>query len=709
MKISQWIVVWGMVLAGLPGMVHLVDGAEENPYQLKEVIVSEPEDKENIPEYVEDVVPKEKIDVPTVSDSVLNSLRDLTGVQLMRGSLAGGESGKMRLRGFDETRFRVLMDGDPLQRDGSYGTGPVDWSALSSEDVERIEVFRGAGPAKFGNTLGGVVNIITKEPTETPETSMSSVYGSLNTWDSKFSHRWKMGPVGWDLGASHYETDGYLRNNYYDRNNFSGKFVLDLPFAFELGAGLRYSDTDNGMPVYNRPDSPYYDSGSPDADERELIGPGVSSRLRKGAYAWGDGSSVDGDSVSYNVNLSRKFDSGNFRLSYTLWDQESTETYYDAANDKKKIYERKTKSEDGNWQLKGDLDYELGRHKIGVGGEYREYGWGDQDVLYIDASAFTPVINYLPYYKNGFKGQPDCLSLLSFYAQDVWAIHPKVDLEFGMRGEIFKAREIDPDAFGYSHDTAATSMEENHFDPRLAATWRPWEGGSVEGRFGVVHRYPTSPEYFWWYLNKSSNYFNTDLGVEEAFQYELALEQTLFGFLTAGVRGYYYDVDDYISSTTVQGVGQVVYNIDNVDIKGVELTLRAELPYGFAAWGNATFQKADKDGDPWDEENSLTKQLPDLPEEMFNLGVDYRCKDAFTARLSVNYVASREHLTDNNIVDLDPYTLVNLSASYRFPKEWWGRWELLFAVENMLDQDYEEEEGYPMSGATVIGGLRVSF
>jgi outer membrane receptor protein involved in Fe transport len=702
----RWIAVLGVVLVGLSGLDCLAEEGGQDSFQLEDVVVSAPEEA---PEYVQDVITKEKIDTPTVSDSVLNSLKDLAGVQLMRGSIAGSESSKLRLRGFGETRLRILVDGDPLQRDGSYGIGPVDWSLLSSEDVEQIEVFRGVGPAKFGNTLGGVVNIITKKPTEERETSVSSVYGSLDTWDSKISHRWKMGPVGWDLGASHYETDGYLRNNFFERENFSGKVVVDLPLEFELGVGIRYSDTENGMPVYNMSDSPYYDSDDPDAIERELIGPSISSRLKDGVYGWGDGSVVDGESAFYNVNLSKKFESGRVRLSYLLWNEETTEVYYDADDSNKKIYERKTKAEDGNWQLLGDAEYELGLHKIGVGGEFREYGWGDQDVLYIDENAFTAAIRYLPYYKDGFKGQPRRLSLFSLYAQDVWRIHPKVDLELGLREEIFKARKIDPDAFGYSHETDVTSMEEQHLDPRFAATVRPWKGGSIQGRLGVVHRYPTSPEYFWWYLNKSTQFFNEDLEIEEAFQYELALEQSLFGFMTGVIRGYYYEVDDYISSTTVQGVGQVVYNIDDVTIKGVELGLRADLSHGFGAWANLTLQEADKDGDPWDAGNALTAELPDLPEEMFNFGIDYRYKDAVTARLSINHVASREHITDNEIVELDPYTLVNLSASYRFPRAWWGRWEVLFAVENMLDEDYEEEEGYPMPGATVIGGLRVSF
>ena len=69
-------------------------------------------------------------------------------------------------------------------------------------------------------------------------------------------HRWKVGKVGWALSAGHYESDGYLRNNTMDRDNFSALLTFDLPANWQIGGGLDYSDKENGNPVYNQPDSP---------------------------------------------------------------------------------------------------------------------------------------------------------------------------------------------------------------------------------------------------------------------------------------------------------------------------------------------------------------------------------------------------------------------------------------------------------------------
>jgi len=673
--------------------------------ELEQITVSAEKNEQSI----KDVVSEEEIQAPVVSGSVLNALGNQAGIQFRRNSISGSEGSKLRLRGFDETRLRIMKNGVPLNRAGSYGIGPVDWSILSGENVEQIEIYRGAGPAKYGNTLGGVVNIVTKKPTEDPETVVKTSYGSLDTWDSSLSHTWKFGKVGWAMSAGHYESDGYLRNNFMDRDNFSGQVTVDLPNAWEIGAGLDYSMKENGNIVYNRPDSPYYDSGYPDADEKEIGGPGIGARLINGKYAWGDESFTEDETLNFNAFVDKEIKNGNIRLDFRLWNQDRTETYYDSADRSKKIYERDTDAEDNNWSLHGEATFLIDRHRIEFGGETRRYGWGDQTVTYIDESYFNGSINFLEFIRNGFKGQPDLMAYHALYAQDNWTIRPDISLEVGLRQEWYSADSIDPDAFGYSWPAEGTDIDENHLDPRLAVTYRPWDSGSITARFGIAHRYPTSPEYFWWYLNNSTGYFNTDFNSEEAFQYELSCEQNVKGAVDIVLRGYYYDIEDYIASTSIPGIGSVFFNIGQVEIKGLEMGVSANLPYHFRAWTNFTWQEGDKANDPWDADNQLTGQLPDFPEKMFNAGLDYTGGDKFLARLWINYVDEREHFKGNELIVLDDYTLVNASARYRIWETKLVRLDLQLTAENILDEDYEEEEGYPMPDTTVIGGIRLEF
>lgn len=655
------------------------------------------------------IISEETFDVPSTSGSILDALENQAGIQFRRNSLSGADGSKLRLRGFEETRLNIMKDGITLNRDGSYGNGAVDWSSISPENVDHIKIYPGACPAKFGNTLGGVVDIVTKKPTEVPSVLFKGTFGAMDTWNTSIDHSWKVNGIGWALSAGHFETDGYLRNNYLDRDNFSALFTFELPGKMEIGAGMDYSWKENGNPVYNRPDSPYYDGSKPDADDKEIGGPGIGGRLLDGNDAWGDGSFTEDENTAFTAFVSKKMDKGSCRLDFRLWNQERSETFYDAGEPGKKIYERETDAEDNNWSLNGEADYEIAGHTLAMGGETRSHGWGEQRVKFIDDSYFNGSINFMKFIRDGFKGQPDILRYHALYVQDNWRIHPGFSMEMGLRQEWFSADKIDPDAFGYEWPAGEADISENHLDPRLALLYRPWEGGLVTTRFGLAHRYPTSPEYFWWYLNNSTDYFNTDFSSEKSTQYELSFEQSLQDRLNLFVRGYYYDIDDYISSTTIPGIGSVFFNIGQVKIKGVEVGFSAALPFNLRAWGNVTWQDGDKADDPWDSGNALSSTVPDFPDKMFNAGVEYADAEKIKAGLWVNYVGEREHFTSNTLVKMDSYTLLNFSLSLRILEIQGTKVDFQLSADNILDEEYEEESGYPMPGSVVMAGIRLKF
>ena len=100
------------------------------------------------------------------------------GIDVKRSSPAGGKGRAVTLRGFDESRFLILLDGRPLNGSGVMGGHYVDWSSLSLDNISAIEVFRGPKSAVYGNALGGVVNIRTGNGLNRPEnTTLTASYG----------------------------------------------------------------------------------------------------------------------------------------------------------------------------------------------------------------------------------------------------------------------------------------------------------------------------------------------------------------------------------------------------------------------------------------------------------------------------------------------------------------------------------------------------
>ncbi|SJZ47826.1 TonB-dependent receptor plug domain-containing protein, partial [Megasphaera cerevisiae] len=73
------------------------------------------------------------------------------------------------IRGADPRHTLIMVDGQPVLGDVSKYSGNGDeLMRIGAENIERIEIIRGAASAKYGaDAIGGVVNVITKGPKDT--------------------------------------------------------------------------------------------------------------------------------------------------------------------------------------------------------------------------------------------------------------------------------------------------------------------------------------------------------------------------------------------------------------------------------------------------------------------------------------------------------------------------------------------------------------
>ena len=88
----------------------------------------------------------------------------------------------VNIRGFGTSttiNTLVMVDGVPIN-DPYFRT--INWSAIPKNSIERVEVIRGGGATSlWGNmAMGGVINIVTREPTKTGAAADVN-YGSFNT------------------------------------------------------------------------------------------------------------------------------------------------------------------------------------------------------------------------------------------------------------------------------------------------------------------------------------------------------------------------------------------------------------------------------------------------------------------------------------------------------------------------------------------------
>lgn len=107
-----------------------------------------------------------------------DALRGLPGVSVSRlGSVAGQT--QVRIRGAEANHTLVLIDGVVANQPG---TGDFDFSDVPADQIERIEVIRGAQSSLYGSgAVGGVVNIITKRGRGPASTTVWAEAGSFKT------------------------------------------------------------------------------------------------------------------------------------------------------------------------------------------------------------------------------------------------------------------------------------------------------------------------------------------------------------------------------------------------------------------------------------------------------------------------------------------------------------------------------------------------
>ncbi|WP_373073056.1 TonB-dependent receptor plug domain-containing protein [Sulfurimonas sp.] len=109
---------------------------------------------------------EESISSDTISrDSSLIVSEALDNISGINQDVQGGRGeGTLYIRGFDAKRIGVFIDGIPIYvpYDGNF-----DYVRFLTSDVAKIDISKGYSSVAYGgNTMGGVVNIVSKKPTK---------------------------------------------------------------------------------------------------------------------------------------------------------------------------------------------------------------------------------------------------------------------------------------------------------------------------------------------------------------------------------------------------------------------------------------------------------------------------------------------------------------------------------------------------------------
>ncbi|MBK9214893.1 MAG: TonB-dependent receptor [Chloracidobacterium sp.] len=131
----------------------------------------------------------EKINMRPANVSMV--LHESTGIQVQQTS-ATSNSQSVRIQGLDGRYTQILKDGFP-----AYGgfSGSLSLLEIPPLDLKQVEIIKGPSATLFGgDAIAGVVNFVTKDPSETPVTTLilnqtSALGTDLSIFNSrKFDH-----------------------------------------------------------------------------------------------------------------------------------------------------------------------------------------------------------------------------------------------------------------------------------------------------------------------------------------------------------------------------------------------------------------------------------------------------------------------------------------------------------------------------------------
>jgi outer membrane cobalamin receptor len=186
-------------------------------------------------------------------------LSSAPGASLGRLGPLGGVT-SFFLDGGNSNFTKVLVDGTPVNQPG----GAVDFSNLTLNNVEKIEIVHGASSALYGSdAMDGVIQIFTRRgTTTTPELSMTGEGGSFGSGRGSGDLSGLLGAFDYSAGLGYFSSNGQGPNDAFRDTTISGNFGWRFSDDDHLRLSLRSNTSAAGQPGQTLLQPPVLDQGT---------------------------------------------------------------------------------------------------------------------------------------------------------------------------------------------------------------------------------------------------------------------------------------------------------------------------------------------------------------------------------------------------------------------------------------------------------------
>lgn len=648
-------------------------GSGTEVYELGEVVVTAKQETVNLATTVTEV------DLEDIQEkgaqTVAEALELLPAVDVQKG---GKGQAFVSLRGFDQRDVKVMIDGVPAL-ETYFGT--VDLSMLPIEAVSKITVTKGASSVLYGaNTMGGVVNIITKKAGDKPFTELTTSFGDYNTRNVILNHGAQIDKFNYWLTYGYRDSDGYRLSNDFDKNNgHTGlgtefnedgnkrdlsnyiKRTLHAKVGFEPDEDTRlylsfdYHNNERGIPTeYSR----YWALSEWDQWHLNLTGEKkINDILTVKARAFYIDHEDTLKDVSWDAN----------HTTDKKWFETSSYDDYSAGGMINAFFDF------GKWSfLKLGTNYTKDNHK--------QQDYLDDDCWGVikgwDSPGYTPEEEY--------EAETYTIAL-----ED--EINPTERLSFvlGFSYDYFEPKKAYDQPVPDDVDT---------FNPQVGMVFGLTPDTSLHASVGKKTRFPKLVEL---YSDHAGG--NPDLDPQEAIAYELGFSHDFSEIFKGSVAYFYNDIDDLIERVRDPVSGDNIYvNVSKATIQGVEVALDMNFSKSLQAHANYTYMSTE-------DETNDDRELEGRPRHRINLDIRYRFPFGLSASVQASYT-QRQYWEDSdyNWKKLPDYFLLNARLAQDMSKVCGIDSELFIQGTNLTDIDYYEMNG-PEPGFNFLAGFTVRY
>jgi vitamin B12 transporter len=604
---------WGWCVLGL-GLVWAGNGASrvaaqevamaDEPLEVGEVIVTAtktPIPTKQVTSAVE-VIKGEELEQKKIK-TVVDALRLAQGMTVFSNG-GPGTNATIRIRGANAAHTLVMIDDTIVN---SPTSGDFNFANLTAENIEQIEILRGAQSMLYGSdAIGGVIHIITKKGKGPFTGSAFLEYGSFATLREGGQVSGVKGPVDYAFSLSRWDTSNFSVANYRrgatERDGFhnwqgSGRVGIALPKDGRLDVTARWWNSD--VSLDNVTTISKFDVFGSKSTTNTLI---LSAAYEQPLTSWWSQKLTVGQN---NERLS--FDPGAVRRNI--------ETGVVSAISPRTLSDIEILNRRIEWQH----NFQIGKPLLlSAGYQYRD----EQG----DNPSFQPATS-----------PTKILSSHAGFAQAQVNIQERLLLTAGVRQDQFNTFG---DAMTY----------------RITGGYRHLETGTkIRGSYATGFRAPTINQLFF------PGFGNPDLKPEESRGWDVGVDQFLWHDKVMVSVTYFHNHFDNLIQNAVVGALLRPENVGEAYTQGWEAGFKVEVSERLSFRGQYTYTL--------NRDLTNGRRLARVPIDQASLGLSYRPIPALQLHVDYRFVGARNNDANNAPAGkLGSFGVVSASATYDLNK-----------------------------------------